>query len=432
MWKLHGKQYDLSNFAKHHPGGEEIIEKTRGLEDCTALFESYHAFSDLSGILQSLDKYEIIETHDSINQTQDNLNTGIVQTQDNFTSYHELIARIKPLFPDRASIKAPFSWHLWTTFSGLSCIFCIRCLLLSNSLFLKCVLAIASGVAEMSILFNTMHDGSHYAISTNPKINCAISKFTNGWLLWNHNMWFYHHVHLHHSYTGGQRDPDKSLYDVKSFTNNSAKIEQIANFVYVILPGQYFMQAIWYAYNAYYRKISFFSENHLRLIREDESPPLPQEKEQRSGSASAAIPDIPYYDPLDIFVIGTKLAVLYSIGVIPTIFYIVTQNALYYVNVMADHDLYETHENHYDGPDWAKRQICNSGNFANDNAMWSMAFGGINYQIEHHLFPNVSNHHYPKIAPIVRQFCADKGLPYSNQPTVVDAYRSFMKKVKSA
>ena len=40
MWNIYGKTYDLSNFAKYHPGGREIIEKMRGMGDLTALFET--------------------------------------------------------------------------------------------------------------------------------------------------------------------------------------------------------------------------------------------------------------------------------------------------------------------------------------------------------------------------------------------------------
>lgn len=44
--------------------------------------------------------------------------------------------------------------------------------------------------------------------------------------------------------------------------------------------------------------------------------------------------------------------------------------------------------------------------------------GGLNYQIEHHLFPRVSHTHYPTIAPLVRDFCAKKNIPYTHFPTI--------------
>jgi len=50
--------------------------------------------------------------------------------------------------------------------------------------------------------------------------------------------------------------------------------------------------------------------------------------------------------------------------------------------------------------------------------------GGLNYQIEHHLFPGMNHCHYPTIAPIVRQFCKEKNIPYRHFATVKDNWMS--------
>ena len=100
------------------------------------------------------------------------------------------------------------------------------------------------------------------------------------------------------------------------------------------------------------------------------------------------------------------------------------------MNIFGNHDLYSTFENFYDGPDWAKRQICNSGNFMNSSVIWSFLFGGINYQIEHHLFPNVNNSHYQRIAPIVKQFCLEKNIPYVHKSTFFETYHDFIKRIQ--
>lgn len=53
IWWIHGNGYDLSNFFERHPGGKEAILLGRG-RDCTALFESYHAFSKDHWYVKSL------------------------------------------------------------------------------------------------------------------------------------------------------------------------------------------------------------------------------------------------------------------------------------------------------------------------------------------------------------------------------------------
>jgi fatty acid desaturase len=39
-------------------------------------------------------------------------------------------------------------------------------------------------------------------------------------------------------------------------------------------------------------------------------------------------------------------------------------------------------------------------------------YGGLNYQIEHHLFPNMPNNRLKEAKEVVREFCRDRGLPY--------------------
>jgi acyl-lipid (7-3)-desaturase (Delta-4 desaturase) len=56
---------------------------------------------------------------------------------------------------------------------------------------------------------------------------------------------------------------------------------------------------------------------------------------------------------------------------------------------------------------------CNVG-----GSLLAMFNGGLNYQIEHHLFPRISHTHYAKIAPIVREFCKKKGIPYVHFRTI--------------
>lgn len=57
-------------------------------------------------------------------------------------------------------------------------------------------------------------------------------------------------------------------------------------------------------------------------------------------------------------------------------------------------------------------QVRHSGNFSNGNAFVTHVMGGINYQIEHHLFPSMSHMLYAEIAPIVKDACEEFSIPY--------------------
>ena len=81
---------------------------------------------------------------------------------------------------------------------------------------------------------------------------------------------------------------------------------------------------------------------------------------------------------------------------------------------------------------WAIHQMNTTMNFAADNKWLSWYVGGLNFQIEHHLFPKISHVHYPSIANIVETTAAEFDIPYLNHPTFADAFKAhvfFLKKL---
>lgn len=66
---------------------------------------------------------------------------------------------------------------------------------------------------------------------------------------------------------------------------------------------------------------------------------------------------------------------------------------------------------------WAAHQVQTTVDFAPRNRLLSWYLGGLNFQIEHHLFPQICHLHYPALAPIVQQTCREFGLRYSVNPT---------------
>jgi linoleoyl-CoA desaturase len=66
---------------------------------------------------------------------------------------------------------------------------------------------------------------------------------------------------------------------------------------------------------------------------------------------------------------------------------------------------------------WAIHQVLNTADFAPDNKLVCWFIGGLNFQIEHHLFPHVCHVHYPQIAKIVRGTAEEFNLPYQVMPT---------------
>lgn len=70
---------------------------------------------------------------------------------------------------------------------------------------------------------------------------------------------------------------------------------------------------------------------------------------------------------------------------------------------------------------WVIHEIENTTNFAPRNRVLSWFAGGLNFQIEHHLFTNICHIHYRKLAAIVKQTVSEFGLPYHEQRTFFGA-----------
>jgi len=79
---------------------------------------------------------------------------------------------------------------------------------------------------------------------------------------------------------------------------------------------------------------------------------------------------------------------------------------------------------------WADFQMHTTANFAAKNPVVNFICGGLNLQIEHHLFPEICHTHYPKIVDIVKQTAMDHNLPYIEHPTFLAAMRSHVRMLK--
>jgi linoleoyl-CoA desaturase len=66
---------------------------------------------------------------------------------------------------------------------------------------------------------------------------------------------------------------------------------------------------------------------------------------------------------------------------------------------------------------WARHQMMTTANFSNWNPLFTWFVGGLNHQIEHHLFPDISHIHYPKIAKIIKETAKEYGVNYNYHRT---------------
>jgi linoleoyl-CoA desaturase len=80
--------------------------------------------------------------------------------------------------------------------------------------------------------------------------------------------------------------------------------------------------------------------------------------------------------------------------------------------------------------EWAIHQIETTANFAPQSKLAAWYLGGLNFQIEHHLFTNVCHIHYPEISKIVQQTSREFSINYTTYPTFISAIGAHFKFLK--
>ena len=92
--------------------------------------------------------------------------------------------------------------------------------------------------------------------------------------------------------------------------------------------------------------------------------------------------------------------------------------------MIEDTEFFVPNENSSVENNWAIHQMKTTSNFARKSRILSWFIGGLNYQIEHHLFPNICHIHYKSISKIVKETAKEFNVPYYEHKTFFSAVKS--------
>lgn len=399
MWKIHGKVYDLNPFLEHHPGGRLILEQAEGVDDLTAAFESYHAMSDIEKIKKIMLKYEI---KDKTYEKEFNFDENMF--------YFKLKDKVKNYFTNnKINHHTDIFWVIKVSVQMIIYLssFILSCYFKNIPFFFRLILNIISGHMFIQCGFTIMHDASHHAVSYNKNVNELLTSVWNSLALWNTQVWYKHHTIMHHSFTGSKKDPDTIHFNpfvrksIQERPGKYLKFNKYATLFYLnIFPGMWLGQVIAY---------------HLGLLK------------NRLWRMSIKYKLKLHELMLSLF---TTFSLLYSGSIYLIFSFIIICNITYSFCILPDHDTFETHSNLvYDtkNTDWGELQVRNSGNFLTNNSWINYFYGGINYQIEHHLFPTISHIHYPEISKIIKKTCDEHNIPYVEHQNIFNTISSVIR-----
>jgi linoleoyl-CoA desaturase len=275
------------------------------------------------------------------------------------------------------------------------------------------VVVMSLGLAGIGLA--VMHDANHGAYSKINWINSVIGYSLN-MVGASSFAWKIQHNVLHHTYTNvHEEDEDISPRGVIRMTPHSTwKWMHRYQFIYAwFLYG--LMTIIWLCFNDFARMVRY----------------------QKSGLTKKVDANI----TLEwIILVAGKFAYLGYIVVIPILFtslawwqVLLGVFILHYIagfilaiifqpaHVIEGSEFPLPDNNNTLENNWAVHQLLTTTNFGNKSRWFSWYVGGLNFQIEHHLFPNVCHVHYRKISAIVRETAGEFGLPYKSTRTFFHA-----------
>lgn len=280
------------------------------------------------------------------------------------------------------------------------------------------------GVGKAGIGFNVMHDSNHGSFSEKKWLNNILS-YSMDMLGGNAVAWKIQHNVLHHTYTNVYGH-DEDIHD-KPFLRLSpeGKFSKYHRFQHLYAILLYGMATLSWISVKDFRQMAIYQRDGL--LEKIGVKPL-------NVYINLVISKILYLFVFIVlpFIIGHLNWYIYLTGFFIMHFVAGTITTLVFqlAHVVEDTDFIKPDEENHLENSWAIHQLLTTSNFAPKNYLLSWYIGGLNYQIEHHLFPQISHVHYPGIAPIVRKTAKEFNIPYYQTETFTDAVVSHFKMLK--
>lgn len=263
------------------------------------------------------------------------------------------------------------------------------------------------GGLTAAIGFNVMHDGMHGSFSRRKWVN-QLAGLSLNLLGGNNFMWRTKHNIVHHTYTnvhGVDDDIEARPFLRLCETQKYYKIHRYQHWYF------------WAAYSLLYAWWVFVTDYKKYFLRKVGPTPIGKMTTWDHISFwSFKLLHAFLFVALPIYVLGFKA---WIIGFLPFALFagFVLSIVFQLAHTVEDTSFVEAKEtNQRIEDEWAIHQLKTTANFATRNRFISWWVGGLNFQIEHHLFPRISHVHYPAISKIIRNACKDFGIPYIEYP----------------
>lgn len=290
-------------------------------------------------------------------------------------------------------------------------------------LWVKLGLTILIGMFQSFIGFNVAHDAIHGSYSSNPTINKILS-YSFNIIGANAYVWKITHNTVHHTYTnipGHDEDLDVAPGLVRlSRLEERKPIMKYQHLYAFFLYGlaslswvfrkdykKFFQPKIGQIDNTNHPRIEYFNLFFFKALYYTLFIVIP-----------LVVMDITWWQ----FLIGFLAMHLAEGLVLGLVFQL--------AHTVEGPEYPESDEEGTMEASWAVHQMQTTANFSRESPIAAFLCGGLNFQIEHHLFTNICHIHYPAISKIVKRVALEHGVPYHENTTFFDALGSHYRTLK--
>ena len=387
--------YDITDFAKSHPGGAQLLALAVG-RDATILFESHHVRPEI--VAKTLKTLPKVDT--DVNLCPDESFPKPLDSP----IYRRIQQRV------RDEIMAPLEKTRGRVPSGrggcqLDAAVVLACFAASLAWYVSdptiasgCALGLAGYWSGTGL----QHTANHGGLCLSSWWNQAWGWFGSDVVIGKSSLeWRYHHMVSHHSYCNDhERDQDVYTSFPLIRLDESQPWSWFHRFQQVYTP---FVWPLLY--------VASQTGDFVNVMVNKASPGV-----EYIGITTSEVA---------LYVVGKVLHVFLTFG-LPAYLHGVSKTLLPFVAYGAfgsfvlcwffivSHNLDGLRPSQLSAKtkgDWGRWQIETSATWG--NAFWSFLSGGLNYQIEHHMFPGTAHNLYPAMAPIIKEECAKEGIPYN-------------------
>lgn len=311
----------------------------------------------------------------------------------------------------RAMLRKTALISLWFASSYVMLVF------VASSWWQAVPLAISLGLSMAAIGMAIQHDANHGAYPVGPRARRLLG-FSLDVLGGSSYVWRHQHNVNHHAYTNvAGADADINI-GILARIAPSQPLRRIHRYQHIYLWPAYSLLVLNWMVWADWRDLarSAIGENAFRGPRGAELVALIAGK-LLSAALWLGIPLL-FHPPAVVFAVAllTVLVLGFTLAVVFQLAHVVTE--VDFPALAGDPAR--------SSDDWMVHQLRTTANFAPNSRLLGWVLGGLNHQIEHHLFPRVCHLHYPALSRIVAETCHEYGVPYHVHATVGAALRSHV------